>query len=223
VTPHPSCLARLQSGLSCLRGAAECAACVHLGADHSEPAAKAINVGKGGPDRLIWAASSAQTKAMHAVLVVPDGTYASMQVGVKELRSRPGGPPRLLTVDDMPNNYNDYMRDLAPEGCAQDLKHGEARVITTLDNTHPLYAEVCASLASCYLVRNRASVDAIQAALQVPAGQEGGLRVKGKYTRQAAREEDGVARRQVAVTGTPPHCWPFYGPSACPHRHPHRR
>ena len=189
---------------------------VHLGADHSEPAAKAINVGAAAPDRLIWAASSAQTKAMHSILLVPNGEYASMQAGVKELRGRPGGPPRLMTVDDMPNNHEHYMEDLEPQGCAQDLKHGEGRVIITLDNTHTLYAEVCAELASCYLVRNQASVDAITAALQLKAGQQdGALRVKGKYTRRAAR--DGVAGLQVAVAIAPPHP---PTPLACPPIHP---
>lgn len=188
---------------------------VHLGCDHSEPAAKAIKFGK-APNRLIWAASSAQTKAMHSVLLVPNGEYASMQTGVKELRNRPGGPPRLLTVDDMPNNLERYMEDLQPDGVAQDLKHGEARVITTLDNTHPLYSEICADLASCYLVRNQASVDAITAALQLRAGQdEGALLVGGKYTRTAAREADGVARQQVAVTIEPPS-----GLWACPRCRP---
>jgi hypothetical protein len=69
---------------------------VHLGADHSVPPAMAINVGPGFPDRKIWAASSAQTRAMHSLLLVPDGSYESIQHGVKELSTRLGGPPRLL-------------------------------------------------------------------------------------------------------------------------------
>ena len=71
---------------------------VHLGADHSVPPAMAINVGRGFPDRKVWAASSAQTRAMHSLLLVPDGSYESMQHGVKELSTRPGGPPRLLRL-----------------------------------------------------------------------------------------------------------------------------
>ena len=58
---------------------------VHLGADHSVPPAMAISVGAGFPDRKVWAASSAQTRAMHSLLLVPDGSYESIQRGVKEV------------------------------------------------------------------------------------------------------------------------------------------
>ena len=72
---------------------------LHLGADHSQPAAKAINVGQDFPNRMLWAASWAQTKAVHSVLLVPSTDYKSLQAGLQDLKARPGGPPRLFTGD----------------------------------------------------------------------------------------------------------------------------
>ena len=167
---------------------------VHLGADHSVPPAMAVNVGPGFPDRKIWAASSSQTRAMHSLLLVPDGSYESIKEGVKDLKRRRGGPPRIFAVDDMPNNEDNYMADLEPDACVQDLVHGLRRIIITLDpEVKPLFNEICAELAQCYTVVNHAKLDGLIARLTIPAGSPGGLRVGGRYTRKAAADgEDSV-------------------------------
>ena len=156
---------------------------VHLGADHNVPVAMAIKVGPGFPDRLIWAASSAETKAMHSLVMVPKGDYASIQAAVKDLATRPGGPPMLFTVDDMPNNnYQSYMHDLKPMACANDAKHGMGRIIHTFDSSvQPLFSEACADLARCFFVQRSSHLNELKARLQIPVGEDGSLKAGGKF------------------------------------------
>ena len=170
---------------------------LQLGADHSVPAARAITM-PGFPDRQIWAATSAQTKAVHSVVLVPNTEYASIRDAICELRDRPGGPPRLFTVDNMPANHASYMQDLKPEKCSQDLKHGLGRMINTLDpSAKPAFDYWCAELASCFTRYNDASIEGIRSRLMTPAGQPGGLKVGGKFTIKAAC--DGEPVQQVTL------------------------
>jgi hypothetical protein len=175
---------------------------LHLGADHNVPVARSVNVGAGFKDRQLWVAASAQTKAVHSALLVPNGKYESIQAGVKELKDRPGGPPRLFTVDDMPNNHEDYMADLSPEACAQDLKHGLGRIINTLDpSVKDLYSEVCGELSRCFMEYNRLSISNIQNRLTLPAvppnsGTDHGLWAGGKFSKW---KRDGEKLEQVTM------------------------
>ena len=162
---------------------------LQLGADHSVPAATAIAVGAGFPDRMVWAGASAETKAIHTVVLVPNSAYDSIKPAVCALKQRPGGPPRLFTVDDMPNNEKEYLRDLSPEMISQDLKHGIGRILKTLDpSANPMFAEICGLLRGCYMEVNKASKNDIIARLKIPAGRPGGLLVGGKITIKAAQD-----------------------------------
>ena len=51
---------------------------------------------------------------------------------MKELAGRPGGPPRIFCVDDLPNNLAEYLRDLRPEAVTQDPQMAELARLDTV-------------------------------------------------------------------------------------------
>ena len=129
---------------------------LHLAADHCQPPAKSVKLDCKAENRTMWMASSAETKSVHSLCIVPNETYDSIQTAVRDLNKRPGGPPRIFSVDNMPINEDAYMQDLKPECCTTDLKHMIGRIFKKMNSkAQPLYKEECAEIAGFFTRRRQ--------------------------------------------------------------------
>ena len=154
---------------------------MHLGGDHCVPVAKAIKVGPEYPDRAVFATASAQTKCIHSIDLVPNTGYDAIQHRMQELGER--CPPRLWVVDNAPNNFTDYARDLRCIMSSQDMIHLTRRILGTLDPAvKTLLGTFSKELSACILEFEPDSIRAIKTRLMNPAGAADGLAVGGKYT-----------------------------------------
>ena len=152
----------------------------HQGLDDCEALGPTIKVGGGYPERRVMAATTAETRTVHGLYLLPDGSYTSKQAAIVALGQGADGKPRgaLLTcTDNLPVNLSELERDLAGTKCTLDLSHGMRRVINTMDlSAKPCAADACAELASFFLYYDRGSIAVIEAKLTTSGGiRKGGI------------------------------------------------
>ena len=157
--------------------------------DHCNSLGTCIRVGAGYPDRKVLAVTSATTRSVLSIGVVPDKKYASASPLLRELGSRfPGGTAKITCTDDLPNNKAELAQDLPGTTLTLDLKHAEGRVINTMNPAaQPEYGEGCARLARCFLGFNASSIRKLKSLLTTPGGIAKGGRVLIKATEKGGK------------------------------------
>jgi hypothetical protein len=157
----------------------------HQSFDHCDSIAMSINVGGGFPDRKLGGFTSAETRCVNSIFVVPNGSYEAMQPAVKELGQRPGGAADITCTDNAPTNKAEIERDLPGTTLTLDLGHGERRVINTMDpSASAAFSEICADVAAACLSINKTSVREIEEKLK----KAGGIWKGGKVMTAAAKD-----------------------------------
>ena len=161
----------------------------HQSLDHCDSLGTCIGVGAGYPDRKVLAVTSATTRSVLSIGVVPDKKYASASPLLRELGSRfPGGTAKITCTDDLPNNKAELAKDLPGTTLTLDLKHAEGRVINTMNPAaQPDYGEGCARLARCFLSFNASSIRELKSLLTSPGGIAKGGRVLTKATEKGGK------------------------------------
>lgn len=147
----------------------------HLSFDHNVPIAKALKLG--APNRQAWLATSADTRAVHSVVIVPSTAYANIEPAVKELGTR-DAKPVILCSDNAPNNKPEFRRDLGFDAMTLDEGHGLRRVLNEMNPAaQPIFGTIVDGLKKCFRFVDHRIVAGIDSKLQTPGGIKKGGRV----------------------------------------------
>ena len=148
----------------------------HQSLDHCDALGKCIKVG-GHPDRQVVGFTSAETRGVHAIAVVPNTQFSSMKNMTEELNVRKGGAAKFTVIDNMPMNRVDLETTLVGTMCGQDLNHYQRRYINTLDPSATTFAGACSLYSGNFLRLLRPSAATLERALTTPGGIAKGGRV----------------------------------------------